>query len=245
MNQVNQDKSHCILIVDDDYGIRSLLSKFFKQHGFQTLLAGDGKEMLQKLPSEGVHLIILDLMLPGDDGFTLCQKIRKISQAPIIMLTANHEETDRIVGLELGADDYLTKPFNPRELLARVKAVLRRTGKSQDSAHSQVTKSKFIFSGWILDKSTRRLFTKENVEVILSTGEYELLLTFVTHPLRVLTRDQLLDMAKNRSSFPFDRCIDVQISRLRQKIETDNKQPQFIKTVRGGGYMFSIPVELK
>lgn len=240
---MNQPESQSILIVDDDFEIRNLLGKFLKQHGFQTLLARDGKEMLQTLKTETVHLITLDVMLPGDDGFTLSQKARAISQAPIIMLTADHEETNIIIGLELGADDYLTKPFNPRELLARIKAVLRRAKKSENSAHSLDTRLKFNFAGWILDKSTRRLFTKDNVEVNLSTGEYELLLVFVTHPLRVLTRDQLLDMAKNRSCFPFDRSIDVQISRLRQKIEADSKQPQLIKTVRGGGYMFSVPVE--
>ncbi|MBS0350013.1 MAG: response regulator [Proteobacteria bacterium] len=232
-----------IMIVDDDFEIRNLLSQFLSQNGFNPIPVRNGKEMLQKINSEDPDLIILDIIMPGDDGFTLCQKIRKICQIPIIMLSAVREATDQIVGLELGADDYITKPFNPRELLARIKAILRRA-KDSDREIKSLEIVKYTFSKWTLDKTSRRLFSCDNTEVNLSTGEYELLLVFVTHPLRVLNRDRLLDLAKNRPGIPFDRCIDVQISRLRQKIECDPKQPTLIKTVRGGGYMLSVPVEV-
>lgn len=235
-----------LLIVDDDFEIRNLLKKFLEQHQFRILVARSGREMFKYLHSQEIHLIILDVMMPGDNGFELCREVRKIRQLPIIMLTAACEETDRVVGLELGADDYICKPFNPRELLARIKAVLRRVREydSGPTGRPSCDMVKYVFSRWTLHKATRKLVTINNMEVCLSTGEYELLLTLVTHPLRVLNRDQLLDLAKSRSGIPFDRSIDVQISRLRQKIETDPRQPELIKTIRGGGYMLSVPVEV-
>lgn len=233
-----------LLIVDDDFEIRNLLSKFLSQHDFRTLIARNGKEMLKSLDSEEIDLIILDVMMPGVSGFDLCREIRKTRHLPIIMLTAVCEETEKIIGLELGADDYIIKPFNPRELLARIKAILRRTLENNGVTHKSTDDMvKFNFSRWTLHKATRKLISIDNMEVNLSSGEYELLLAFVTHPLRVLNRDRLLDLAKNRSGIPFDRSIDVQISRLRQKIEIDPRQPELIKTIRCGGYMLTTPVQ--
>lgn len=240
------NKKPTLLVVDDDFEIRDLLRKFLEQHGFRVITARNGKEMFKHLHSQEIHLIILDVMMAGDNGFELCREVRKMLQLPIIMLTAACEETDRVVGLELGADDYICKPFNPRELLARIKAVLRRI-REYDNGHAgrvSCDMIRYVFSRWTLHKATRKLLTTDNMEVNLSTGEYELLLVLVTHPLRILNRDQLLDLAKNRSGIPFDRSIDVQISRLRQKIEVDPRQPALIKTVRGGGYMLSVPVEV-
>jgi two-component system OmpR family response regulator len=241
----DKDGPH-ILVVDDDLEIRELLSKFLTQHNFRVTMAKNGKEMMQYATASNIDLIVLDIMLPGDDGFELCRKLRQTSQAPIIMVTAVSDEADRIVGLELGADDYVTKPFNPRELLARIKAVLRRV---QENGDSYIVKSpegpiKYQFSDWELDKNTRRLVSPEDMEVTLSAGEYDLLIAFLTHPQRVLNRDQLLDMAKNRAGIPFDRSIDVQVSRLRQKLEIDPKNPEMIKTVRGGGYMLTAEVKV-
>lgn len=239
-------QTHHIMVVDDDFEIRQLLGQFLREHGFQVTLAGNGREMLQYLKSQDIDLFIMDVMMPGDDGFELCRKIRQKSGAPIIMATAVSGETDRIVGLELGADDYVVKPFNVRELLARIKAILRRTregGKSPDLEERE-SLMKLNFSGWLLDQATRRLVSPDQMEVNLSSGEYDLLLVFLMHPQRVLGRDRLLDMAKNRADIPFDRSIDVQVSRLRQKLEADPKQPELIKTVRGGGYMFTSAVEM-
>ncbi len=245
------DNKTYILIVDDDQEIRDLLGKFLTQHGYHIQVAMDGKAMRQAIATtpEPFDLIVLDIMLPGEDGFALCRQLRATSAIPIIMLTAVTEETDRIIGLELGADDYLTKPFNPRELLARIKAILRRshndpvlqqnTSKQQIKTQNEV----YRFASWTLDKTARHLFSPEEVEITLSSGEYELLLALVERPQHVLSRDQLLDLTRNRSAGPFDRSIDVQISRLRQKIETDPKKPTLIKTVRGGGYVFTAIVE--
>ncbi|MCH9769825.1 MAG: response regulator [Gammaproteobacteria bacterium] len=238
------EEQHHILVVDDDQGIRDLLSKFLQQHSYRTSTAKNGQEMQQVLNSKCVDLIILDIMMPGDDGLTLCQRLRSSSNIPILMLTAVSEDVDRIVGLEMGADDYLSKPFNPRELLARMKAVLRRSGVS--SAASVQTSSQehacYQFANFSLDKTARQLSSPEGLEISLSTGEYNLLLAFVERPQQVLSRDQLLDVTKNRSAAPFDRSIDIQISRLRNKIEVDPKNPQLIKTVRGGGYVLTIAV---
>jgi len=227
-----------LLVVDDDQAIRSLLRDFLCKYGFQVSTAQDGVEMFNILKQDAVTLIILDIMLPGDDGFLLCRKVRAQSQIPILMLTAVGEETDRIVGLELGADDYLSKPFNPRELLARIKAILRRTNDSASSASTC-----YQFDGWTLDTSKRRLLSPEALEISLSASEYDLLLTFAENEQRVLSRDQLLESTKNRSATPFDRSIDIQISRLRQKIEPNPKNPTLIKTIRGGGYLFTPQVE--
>ena len=237
-----------LLIVDDDQGIRFELSRFLSQHGYTVHEAQNGQQMRKQLAQQQMDLIILDVMMPGEDGMTLCRELRVKSAVPIIMLTAVQEEIERILGLEMGADDYLNKPFNPRELLARIKAVLRRThGKRDIENHQQAAALEqqlaYRFSGWLLEKATRRLISPDELEISLSGGEYNLLLAFVERPQQVLSRDQLLDLTRNRQANPFDRSIDIQVSRLRHKIETDHKKPSLIKTVRGGGYVFSTTVE--
>lgn len=236
------DKQAHILVVDDDREIRDLLAKFLKQHGLRVSVAQDGRTMKQVLEDWAIDLVVLDVMMPGDDGLTLCRNLRANSKMPVIMLTAMGEETDRIIGLEMGADDYLAKPFNPRELLARIKAVLRRSSQ-QDSNIVQDDVETYRFNDWVFKPEQRELLNDEGMLVALSRGEYELLDTFLRHPNRVLNRDQLLDMARGREAIPFDRAIDVQVSRLRKKLKDDPKNPSLIKTVRGGGYMFSAKVE--
>lgn len=235
-----------ILIVDDDVEIRELLGQFLSKYEYTVLLAENGHEMMGLFKSHSVDLIILDIMMPGEDGLTLCQKLRRQTSTPILMLSAVSEETDRIVGLEMGADDYLAKPFNPRELLARIKAILRRSDGPQDDAseeHIRPASQRYTFADWQLNMATRSLQSPEALEVDLSAGEFALLSTFLSHPQQVLSRDQLLEHTHNRSAGPFDRSIDVQVSRLRQKLEDDPKNPKIIKTVRGGGYMFASPVK--
>jgi len=228
-----------ILVVDDDREIRDLLNRFLVKHGLRVSTARDGVEMSRILDGAAIDLVVLDLMLPGEDGLSLCRKLRATTSLPVIMLTAMGEDTDRIVGLEMGADDYLPKPFNPRELLARIKAVMRRV-QSLPAASPKGDTARF--DGWTLDLGSRRLTSPQGEEVELSTGEYDLLLAFATHPRRVLSRDQLLDLARGRSAAPFDRSVDIQVMRLRRKIEADPKEPRLIKTVRGGGYMFAAEV---
>ena len=233
-----------LLVVDDDREIRDLVSRFLRNHGFRVTLAKDGSEMKRALAEWRIDLIVLDLMLPGDDGLTLCRDLRASSKIPIIMLTAMGEDTDRIVGLEMGADDYVAKPFNPRELLARIKAVLRRAGEEPARAEKPAD-NVFRFAGWKLDPGRRRLESPQGIVVELSAGEFDLLLALVERPQRVLSRDQLLDMTRGRAAIPFDRSVDVQVGRLRRKIEADPKSPELIKTVRGGGYLLAVPVERK
>lgn len=235
-----------ILIVDDDREIRDLLSRFLARHGYRVSIAADGREMRKAFAAGAIDLVILDLMLPGDDGLTLCRELRADSAVPIVMLTAMGEEVDRIVGLEMGADDYIAKPFNPRELLARVRAVLRRVGAPAGglAGSRPVESARAVgFAGWRLDLDNRDLTAPDGMLVPLSGGEFGLLAALVLHPRRVLSRDQLLDLARGRGANTFDRSVDVQISRLRRKIETDPREPALIKTVRGGGYMFAAPVE--
>jgi two-component system OmpR family response regulator len=227
-----------LLIVDDDRELSSLLSKFLTQQGYRVSLAHNGKEMKSALEIARINLVILDLMLPGEDGLVLCRRIRATSTVPIIMLTAMGEEVDRIIGLEMGADDYLVKSSNPRELLARIRAVLRRSGPAA-SGHSADLKRVLEFAGWRLDVTHRQLFSSKNTLVPLRAGEFELLLAFAERPKRVLSRDQLLDLSRGRSAAAFDRSIDVQVSRLRRKIEPDPKEPTLIRTVRSGGYMLA------
>lgn len=231
------DRTPHLLVVDDDREIRTLISQFLTKHGYRVTAVRDGAEMMKALEASRVDLIVLDLMLPGEDGLSLCRRLRAVSAVPIVMLTAMGEETDRIVGLEMGADDYLAKPFSPRELLARVKAVLRRVSVPQ-AAGGDGAKA-LRFEGWSLDMAKRELRSPDGVLVQLSAGEFDLLVAFVEHPQRVLTRDQLLDLARGRAAVPFDRSIDVQVSRLRRKIEPDPAEPTLIKTVRGGGYLFT------
>jgi two-component system OmpR family response regulator len=231
-----------LLIVDDDEDILSLLTKFFRKHSHEVTVAADGAAMFAALEEHPINLIILDLMLQGEDGFSLCRRLRAASHVPVIMLTAMADQTDRIVGLEIGADDYLTKPFDARELLARVKAVLRRTALNGAPATSAATRPALCFGDWRLDVTRRELRSANNTLVVLSGGEFDLLLAFAEHSQRVLTRDQLLDLSRGVSHGAFDRSIDVQVSRLRYKLETDPKNPTLIRTVRNGGYIFAAKV---
>ena len=227
-----------VLVVDDDREIRDLLARFLCTHGYRIETAADGREMFAALSAGRFDLIVLDLMLPGEDGLSLCRRVRAGSDLPIIMLTAIGEDTDRIVGLEMGADDYLAKPFNPRELLARIRAVLRRATEIRRRPEGGRSRC-FEFHGWMLDATRRCLHGPDGAPVDLTGGEFTLLLALVEHPDRVLTRDQLLDLTRGREAGPFDRSVDIQVSRLRRKIENDPKRPALIKTVRSGGYVFA------
>lgn len=227
-----------ILIVDDDREIRSLVAQFLKKHGYRVTPAADGREMMRLMEKGRFDLVVLDLMLPGEDGLSLCRRVRVESSLPIIMLTAMGEETDRIIGLEMGADDYLPKPFNPRELLARIKAVLRRAADRPPAAVSSDVAA-HVFDGWRLDTVKRELRAPDDALVPLTAGEFELLAALVERAGQVLSRDQLLDLTRGRDAAPFDRSVDVLISRLRHKMESDPKEPSIIKTVRGGGYVLA------
>lgn len=226
-----------ILVVDDDADVRHLLARLLQENGYRTSLARDGREMRESLGVHPVDLIILDLMLPGRSGLDLCRELRATSAVPIIMLTAKGEDTDRVVGLELGADDYVCKPFNPRELLARVRSVLRRTSARSDPDQA-IGGRKIEFADYLLDPQRRELTSPDGVAIDLSGGEYDLLLAFIEHPNRVLSRDQLLELSRNRLTDPSDRSIDVQVSRLRRKLEAGGRTVGLIKTVRGAGYFF-------
>jgi two-component system OmpR family response regulator len=235
-----------LLVVDDDREIRDLLSALLTRRGYKVVTARDEHEMRQILESSRVNLIILDLMLPGKDGLTICRELRATKAIPIIILTSRGEPMDRIVGLEMGADDYLPKPFEVRELEARVKAVLRRSKASFSPADPDGSfGARFTFTGWTLDARQRQLFSPQNVLVDLTSGELDLLLVFAERPQRVLSRDQLMDLARGREATVFDRSIDVQVSRLRGKIESDPKAPEMIKTVRSSGYIFTPSVQRK
>lgn len=232
------DASAEILIVDDDGQILILVAKFLRANGFRVHTARNGVEMAETLKRLSVDLIVLDLMLPGKNGLEICRELRRTSSVPIIMLTAKGDETDRIIGLEVGADDYLPKPFNPRELLARIGAVLRRTRGVGSPAVERGGRT-FTFAGWSLDTMKRELTAPTGVVVDLSTGEYDLLLAFLEAPQRVLSREFLLDAARNRAIEGYDRSIDVQVSRLRRKLDG---REDLIKTVRGAGYLFATDV---
>ena len=231
-----------ILVVDDDREIRELLAKFLERQRFRVSTARDGKEARRAFQNGHFQLVVLDLMMPGEGGMDVARWLRAESNVPIIMLTAMAEDTDRIIGLELGADDYVTKPFNPRELLARIRAVLRRTGEAEERTPELSLKT-YSFSGWLLETARRRLLDPAKVEVALTGGEYDLLVALLDRPNRVLTRDMLLDLLRGRQAGPFDRAIDVAVSRLRRKLEDDGRNAQLIKTVRGGGYVLSTLVE--
>jgi two-component system, OmpR family, response regulator len=231
-----------ILIVDDDAETRSLLQAYLQKQGYRVTTAADGRGLRRALETARPDLIVLDLMLPGEDGLELCRDLRTRSNLPVIMLTARGEETDRIVGLEMGADDYLAKPANPRELLARIKSVLRRARSLPGNLEPEPVKS-FRFAGWTLDVATRNLTAPDDVVVPLSGTEFKLLRILLAHPDRVLSREQLIDFMISRDAGPFDRAIDVQISRLRQRLREDAREPRIIKTVRGEGYVFAAEVE--
>jgi two-component system OmpR family response regulator len=232
-----QGSAH-ILVVDDHREIRDLVSRALAKDGFRVSTAVDGRAMRKVLADGRIDLILLDLMLPGEDGLSLCRALRAESNIPIIMLTAKGDEVDRVVGLEMGADDYLAKPFGSRELIARIKAVLRRSrDKTEKTADRRP--NRYRFDRWRLDTGARELLREDGVTVPLSTGEFDLLLALVERPQRVLNRDQLLDLARGRSANALDRSIDTQISRLRKKLERDPGEPKIVKTVWGGGYMFT------
>ncbi|MBT5195622.1 MAG: response regulator [Rhodospirillaceae bacterium] len=231
-----------ILVVDDDREIRDLLARFLRKHGYRVDSAADGREMWRLLETGRFDLIVLDLMLPGEDGLSLCRRLRSQNSAmPVIMLTAIGEEMDRIIGLEMGADDYLAKPFNPRELLARMRAVLRRSGAAPIPSEA-AGEDDLTFAGWRLRLAAHELLSPDGSLVDLTGGEFELLCALANRPNRLLSREQLLDQTRGRDAVPFDRAIDVQISRLRGKIEVDPKNPAIIKTVRGAGYIFAVEV---
>lgn len=228
-----------VLIVDDHREIRDLVSRALSRDGFRVSTAADGRAMRKVLADSRIDLILLDLMLPGEDGLSLCRTLRAQSNVPIIMLTAKGDEVDRVIGLEMGADDYLPKPFGSRELIARIKAVLRRSRDKTGRANREHQPKRYRFERWQLDTGARELIRDDGVSVPLSTGEYDLLIALVERPQRVLSRDQLLDLARGRSATGLDRSIDTQVSRLRKKLELDPGEPKIIKTVWGGGYMFT------
>ncbi|OJX82944.1 response regulator [Magnetospirillum sp. 64-120] len=239
-----------ILVIDDDLEIGALLKEFLGMQGFTVTTAGDGATMRKIVETETVDLVILDLMLPGEDGLSLCRFLRDTTRLPVIMLTAMGSETDRVVGLEMGADDYLAKPFSTRELLARIKAVLRRVNdREQPEGETALAAPRHIphrdvitFAGWILDSGRRQLSSSDGVLVEITGGEFDLLMAFLLNPQRVLNRDQLLDLTRGRVAGPLDRTIDVQVGRLRRKLEVDPRNPELIKTVRGGGYVLATDV---
>ena len=230
-----------ILIVDDHREIRDAVSRYLQKNGFRTTTARDATEMDARLEAGRFDLIVLDVMMPGEDGLSVCRRLSAQGTIPILMLTALGEETDRIVGLEVGADDYLPKPFNPRELLARIKAILRRAER-QSTPAPVPGGQKLHFAGWELDTDRRRLRHEDGREEVLTTADFKLLTVLLARPRFVLSRAQLLDLTSGRTAQVFDRTIDNQVSRLRRKIETDPANPEIITTVRGGGYTLSTDV---
>ncbi|MGF6495749.1 two-component system OmpR family response regulator [Luteibacter sp. 621] len=233
-----------ILVVDDDHGIRTGVVDYLRKNGLRATAAADGREMFTQLEASAFDLVVLDIMMPGDDGLALCRNLRagKHKAIPVLLLTARDDETDRIIGLEMGADDYLTKPFSPRELLARIKAVIRRTRMLPPNLRITEATEMLAFGTWRLDTTARHLLDEEGTVISLSGAEYRLLRVFLDHPQRVLTRDQLLNLTQGRDAELFDRSIDLQVSRLRQRLQDDAKEQAYIKTVRSEGYVFSMPV---
>jgi len=227
-----------ILVVEDDHEISALIIRFLRANDLRVSAAHSANEMDRILENGRVDLVILDIMLPGEDGFSICRRLRKSSNLPIVMLTAKGDDIDRIMGLEIGADDYLPKPFNPRELLARIRAVLRRSSEGIPRDSKILT-----FHGWCLDPNTRQLRNPDGARVALTGGEFDLLLAFCLHPRRILSRDQLIDLARGRDAAPFERSVDVCVSRLRQKLERQSTDPALIQTIRSGGYMFVADVK--
>lgn len=230
-----------LLVVDDHREIRDSLNAYLSKHGYRVGVAENAAVARKQLATSAIDLVVLDIMMPGEDGLALCRYLRETTSIPVLLLTAMAEDTDRVIGLEMGADDYLTKPFNPRELLARIKAILRRTH-ALPPQRQPLNDSKIRFDRWTLDSARRELIDADDVAVPLSTAEFLLLSAFINHPRIVLSRDQLLDLTRGREAGVFDRSIDNQISRLRKKIEPDPKQPVLIKTHWGGGYSFEVEV---
>jgi two-component system OmpR family response regulator len=231
-----------ILIVDDDEDIRKLLEEYLRKNGFDAQAVADGPAMREALVAKPASMVVLDLMLPGEDGLSLCRQLRARSQVPVLMLTAKGDPVDRIIGLETGADDYLAKPFDPRELLARIRSVLRRAKALPADTEINVPES-LSFSGWRLDTRERNLRAPDGVVVPLSGAEYRLLLIFLQNPNAVLSRDQLSNFTFGRDADPLDRTIDMQVSRLRERLRDEAREPAIIKTVRGKGYVLAVRVE--
>jgi two-component system OmpR family response regulator len=231
-----------LLIVDDDKEIRYLLTDYLEQADYRVTAVGDGKAMRRVLEANRIDLVVLDLMLPGEDGLTLCRELRAKTNLPVLMLKARSDEVDRIIGLEMGADDYLAKPFNPRELLARIKSIVRRAQALPTNLASEAVHS-LRFAGWTLDVATRNVTAADGLVVPLSGAEYRLLRVFLDHPQRVLAREQLLELANGREAILFDRSIDVLVGRLRKRLRDDSREPALIKTVRGEGYVLAAAVE--
>lgn len=226
-----------ILLVDDEATLREPLAEYLTKQGFRVQQASDASQARSVMNAFNFDIILLDIMMPGEDGLSFCRYVRDKTEIPVIFISAKGEELDRIVGLELGADDYVTKPFSPRELVARIKVVLRRTGNG--NGVSPGSGSIYQFSGWTLKTDQRSLIDSEGVAVPLSSGEYQMLLALLSRAGQVLNRDQLLDITQGREAHAFDRAVDNQISRLRRKIEADPKNPEIIKTVWGGGYVLA------
>ena len=232
-----------ILVVDDEREIREPLAKYLVKNGLRASIAANAADARKEIKTSAIDLVVLDIMMPGEDGLSLCRHLRETADIPVILLTAMVEDTDRVVGLEIGADDYLAKPFNPRELLARIRAVLRRS-QSVPRPRESMEGERLKFGAWMLDMNRRELIGGDGVAAPLSTAEFKLLTVFLRRPGIVLSREQLLDLTSGRGSEVFDRTIDNQVSRLRRKVEEDPKNPVLVKTVWGGGYMFTADVEV-
>ncbi|MGJ0505931.1 MAG: response regulator [Methylocystis sp.] len=233
---------HSILLVEDDVEIGELISRYLENNGMSVAWVTTGEAADRKLASDVFDIIILDLNLPGEDGLSICRRVSASRELPIIIVTAKGEDVDKIVGLEMGADDYLVKPFNPRELLARIRAVLRRAEPSQGRAVDDSARQTFQFLGWRVNLLAREVVSPSGAKVAMTGAEFDLLHAFCENPNRVLTRDQLINMTHGRTAGPFERSIDVLVSRLRQKLEKDPKNPSMIQTVRSEGYMLTAPV---
>ncbi|HEY2071700.1 MAG TPA: response regulator [Rhizomicrobium sp.] len=231
-----------VLIVEDARDIREPLARYLRDHGYRTTTAADALSARKAMKGSAIDLMVLDIMMPGEDGLSLCRSIRETSQIPVILLTARSEEVDRIIGLEMGADDYIAKPFSPRELVARVTAVLRRT-QALPPRQQPPSAERIRFGEWMLDTAQRELISPDGMAIALSSGEFSLLRAFLERPRIALTRNQLLDLTKGRDAELFDRSIDNHVSRLRKKLEPDPRNPRYIKTVWGGGYMFAMDPE--
>ncbi|RYB07803.1 response regulator [Lichenibacterium ramalinae] len=232
-----------VLIVEDDADISALMARYLGDNGFSTEIAGDGVAMDRRMAQRRPDIVVLDINLPGEDGLSLCLRLRNAGGPPVIMVTAKGEDVDRILGLEMGADDYLPKPFNPRELLARIRAVLRRQGVGPGPAPAAGPPRVLRFAGWTIDRGARRLTDPDGTRVALTSAEFDLLSTFCDHPGRVLSRERLLDLTQGPGSVSQDRSIDIVVSRLRLKIERNPREPDFVQTVRSSGYIFSPGVE--
>ncbi|TCM52559.1 two-component system OmpR family response regulator [Rhizobium sp. PP-F2F-G48] len=231
-----------ILLVEDDHQIASMVVEMLADNNFEAIAVGSAADMDVVMRNQSFDLIVLDAMLPGEDGFSICRRLRAASVTPIIMLTALKDDIDRIIGIELGADDYITKPFNPRELMARIKGLLRRASYSSDQ---RVPQGPMEFAGWVVDPIPRQLISPDGVHVSMTTAEFDVLLAFCRNPGRVLTREQLLGLTHAGLAGPVERSIDVHVSRVRQKIEPNVREPTSIKTVRLGGYLFTPKVEIR